>query len=77
MKRDSAFSQKIKVLEKLFVSGYRTEKELQLISVENMLGIPGITIPDLNVIVELQKNTKTNRLFSYLGGTYNNNVPKS
>ena len=77
MKRDSVFSQKIKVLEKLFASGYRTEKELQLISVENMLGIPGITIPDLNIIVEIQKNTKANRLFSYLGGAYNNDVPKS
>lgn len=77
MKRDSAFSQKIKVLEKLFVTGYRTEKELQLISVENMLGIPGITIPDLHIIVELQKNAKANRLFSYLGGAYNNDVPKS
>ena len=77
MKRDSAFSQKIKVLEKLFASGYRTEKELQLISVESMLSIPGITIPDLHIIVELQKNTKANRLFSYLGGADNNDVPKS
>ena len=30
--------------------------------------IPGITIPDMALIIELQKETKANKLFSYLGG---------
>ena len=35
---------------------------------ESILKIPGITIPDMSLIIELQKQTKANKLFSYLGG---------
>lgn len=33
-----------------------------------ILKIPGITIPDMSLIIEIQKQTKANKLFSYLGG---------
>ena len=45
-----------------------TEKELQALDMENILKIPNITIQDMTVITELQKATKANKLFSYLGG---------
>ena len=64
----SAFSQKVKVLSKLYDADCRTEKDLQSLSMETILQIPDITIPDMAVIIELQKNTKANKLFSYLGG---------
>ena len=64
----STLSQKIKVLSKLYESGCKTEKELQSLSMESILKIPNITIADMTVIMELQKQTKANRLFSYLGG---------
>jgi len=35
---------------------------------ESILKIPGITIPDMTVIMELQKHTKAGKLYSYLGG---------
>lgn len=35
---------------------------------EQILKIAGITVPDMTVIMELQKHTKKNGLFSYLGG---------
>ena len=35
---------------------------------ESILKIPGITIPDMSLIIEIQKQTKANKLFSYLGG---------
>ena len=59
MKEKFTFQQKTKLLTKLFDAGCNTEKKLQ---------IPGITIPDMSLIIELQKQTKTNKLFSYLGG---------
>ena len=62
------FQQKIKVLNKLFDANCRTEKDLQALTMESILKIPNITILDMSVIIELQKNTKTNKLFSYLGG---------
>ncbi len=60
--------QKFKVLTKLIESGYDTEKKLLKLDIEQILGINGITIPDMTVIMELQKHTKKNGLFSYLGG---------
>lgn len=68
MKDKFTFQQKVKVLTKLFEAGYNTEKKLQQLDTEGILGIPNITIPDMTVILELQKQTKANKLFSYLGG---------
>lgn len=60
--------QKVKVLQKLFDSGCKTEKELQALSMESILAIDGITIQDMTVILTLQKQVKAHTLFSYLGG---------
>lgn len=54
MKDKATFQNKVKVLNKLFDSGCDTEKKLQQL--------------DMGVIMELQKNTKSGKLFSYLGG---------
>ncbi|MBQ1660093.1 MAG: hypothetical protein II059_09680 [Clostridia bacterium] len=59
---------KVKVLQKLFESGCKTEKELQSLTIETILKIPAITIPDMTVIMDLQRETKAHKLFSYLGG---------
>ena len=62
------FQQKTKLMAKLFDSGCNTEKKLQQLDMESILKIPGIAIPDMALIIELQKETKANKLFSYLGG---------
>ena len=68
MKDKATFQNKVKVLNKLFDSGCDTEKKLQQLDMEAILKIPNITIPDMGVIMELQKNTKSGKLCSYLGG---------
>ena len=68
MKEKFTFQQKTKLLTKLFDAGCNTEKKLQQLDMEAILKIPNITIPDMGVIMELQKNTKSGKLFSYLGG---------
>ena len=68
MKDKATFQNKVKVLNKLFDSGCDTEKKLQQLDMEAILKIPNITIPDMGVIMELQKNTKSCNLLSYLGG---------
>ena len=77
MKDKSAFQQKIKVLTKLVDSGYDTEKKLQQLNTEGILKIPGITIPEISIILELQKHTKSNKLFSYLRGGSDEVISKS
>lgn len=64
----NSLEHKVAVLEKLFETGCKTEKELQALSMEKILQIKGITVPDMTVIMELQKHTKKNELYSYLGG---------
>jgi hypothetical protein len=60
--------QKVKVLTKLFESGYKTEKDLKSLNLQSVLQIPDITVPDMTVITEPQEQVAKNRLFSYLGG---------
>lgn len=68
MKDTFTLQQKTKLLSKLFDSGINTEKKLQQLDMERVLKISGITIPEMNLIIEFQKQTKVNKLFSYLGG---------
>ncbi len=67
MKDKITFQQKVKVMNKLFDNGYNTEKKLQQLDMEKILKIPNITIHDMNLILELQKHIKSNKLFTYLG----------
>lgn len=64
----NTFTQKIKVLTKLYESGCNTEKKLQDLKIEDILSIPGITVPEMKEITELQKQVKSKTLYSYLGG---------
>lgn len=66
MKDKSTLSQKVKVLTKLIDSGYVNEKKLQQLNIEGILKIPNITIPEMTIILEIQKQTKANKLYSYL-----------
>ena len=64
----NALNQKIKVLNKLFDAGCKTEKDLKVLTLPTILKIPDVTVPDMTVITELQEQVAKNRLFSYLGG---------
>ena len=70
----NALNNKIKVLTKLFSVGCNTEKQLQELKMEDILSIPGITVPEMKEITELQKQIKNKTLFSYLGGVTDGNT---
>lgn len=59
MKDKFTYQQKTKLLSKLFDAGCNTEKQLQQLDMESILKIPGITIPDMSLIIELQKQTES------------------
>ena len=71
MKEKNSLQQKLRVMTKLYQNGCGCEKKLQELGMEEILTIPGITVPDMVIITELQKAVKSNRLFSYLGGDEN------
>lgn len=62
--------QKFKVLNKLFEAGFKTEKDLQSINFQNVFRIEGLTVQDMSIISELQQYAKSNKLYSYLGGMF-------
>lgn len=64
----TTYQQKSRVLNKLFSFGVKTEKDLQKLTLENILAIKNITIPEMAIITELQKQVKAGTLYSYLAG---------
>ena len=68
MKEKFTFQQKTKLLTKLFHAGSKTQKKLKQHDMQSILKIPAITNTDMSLINDLQKQTKANKLFSYLGG---------
>ena len=65
---EQGLQQKVKVLAKLFEVGCKTEKDLKALTLQSILKIPDVTVPDMTIITELQEQVAKNRLFSYLGG---------
>lgn len=61
-------SKTIKVLNKLFDAGFKTEKDISAMTVDDILSIPGINVADITIINELQKSIKSNRVITFLGG---------
>ena len=61
---------RFKVLHKLFEAGFKSEKDLQSINFQNVFRIEGLTVQDMSIISELQQYTKSNKLYSYLGGMF-------
>lgn len=64
----TTYQQKSRALNKLFSFGVETEKDLQKLTLENILAIKNITIPEMAIITELQKQVKAGTLYSYLAG---------
>ena len=58
------------MLTKLFEAGFKSEKDLQSINFQNVFRIEGLTVQDMSIISELQQYTKSNKLYSYLGGMF-------
>lgn len=57
-----------KALNKVIDAGYRSEKQVLGMTTQEMIDLPGISIPEVGMILELQKAIKSNRVVSYLAG---------
>lgn len=60
------FKDKMKALERLKEFGIRDEKQLATANFEELIKMPGVSVPELKVIAEIKKNTKSNKLLKYL-----------
>lgn len=58
---------KLAILQQLYDEGVTDEKALASIDVNTLLCIDGISIEDLRMMLEIQKQVKSGKLFSFLG----------
>lgn len=62
----------VKTIAKLMEEGFTTEKEIQAMTIDEILLLPGISVGEIGMINELQKAIKANKVISYLGGEEKN-----
>jgi hypothetical protein len=58
----------IRVINKIFEAGFSTEKDIAAMTMDDILGMPGMTVADIAIINDLQKSIKANKVISFLGG---------
>ena len=58
----------IKVLNKALEAGFTDEKAIAAMTMDDILGMQGVTVTDIALINDLQKSFKANRVISFLGG---------
>lgn len=57
---------KLKTLNKLIDNGINTEKKITGLDLQKILAVPGITVPEIHIITELQNAIKGRKVIAYL-----------
>ena len=65
---DKSFNQITKVLEKVFKAGFKTEKDILNIQLDDLVKISDISGPEIMIIIELKKAIKNRNLIAFLSG---------
>lgn len=63
-----------KLLEKLFKAGFNTEKDMLMMSLEDLTKIPDITSLEITIILDLKQAIKTKKIIAFL--SCNENIEK-
>lgn len=63
------YSQMTKLLEKVFKAGFKDEKEILALQLEDLEKIPDISSTDISIIIELKRAIKTKRIIAFLSCT--------
>ena len=70
------FNQITKTLDKIFNSGFNTEKKILNIKLEDLEKIKDITSIDMNIIISLKKAIKDKTLIAFLSGYAEEKIEK-
>lgn len=58
----------VRVINKILDAGFTDEKAIAAMTMDDILSMQGITVPDIALINDLQKSIKANKVISFLGG---------
>lgn len=61
-------SKTVKTLNRIFDAGFSSEKEIQSMTVAEMLSIEGVTVQDIALINDLQRAIKEHCVLDFLAG---------
>ena len=67
-KKLTEIQKRLAMLETLFNSGFKTEKAISDMTIEQILGIYGLSVDEMRMISELQKAVKNHKVVSFLSG---------
>ncbi len=59
---------RVALIDSLIVAGYKTEKAVTDMTIDQILGIDGLSVEEMRSISELQKAIKNHRIISFLSG---------
>ena len=58
----------VKVINKIFEAGITEEKDISAMTLDEILEIQGITVAEIGMINDFQKEIKANKVITFLGG---------
>jgi len=67
-KKLTEIQKRMATLEALFDSGFKTEKAISDMTIEQILGIDSLSVDEMRMISELQKAVKNHKVVSFLSG---------
>jgi hypothetical protein len=59
---------RLALIDSLIASGYKSEKAVTDMTIDQILGINGLSVDEMRSISELQKAIKTHRIISFIAG---------
>ena len=59
---------RLALIDSLIVAGYKNEKAVTDMTIDQILGIDGLSVEEMRSISELQKAIKNHRIISFLSG---------
>lgn len=65
-KAQNETQKRIKILEKLFSLGIKTEEDVKKLTPKDLMKDESLTFADVLMIYDLQESIKNNRLYSFL-----------
>lgn len=66
---------KLRTLNKLIDNEINTEKKITALDLPRILAVPGITVPEIHIITELQNAIKARKVITYLSDGTDEEAP--
>jgi hypothetical protein len=67
-KKSTEIQKRMAMLEAVFYAGYKTEKAVTDMTIEQILNIKDLTVDEMRMLSELQKAVKNHKVISFLSG---------